>query len=158
MEKWLAALVVGALLVPALGGAETYYRYETDSGSIAFTDERERIPTRYRESVTDVPASSLFDYAHTTLSESGASAVAPPKELPTGAALEPGEVGLQGELPERLALEIGDGVSLSIPTDPSERITVTRDVLRWEDGLLRRYTIIKRGDRIIAEIGSQGLE
>ena len=54
-----AALALGFVPSPA---AADYWRYETDSGSIAFTDDAKNIPAKYRESAKQIAEESLFTY------------------------------------------------------------------------------------------------
>src|SRR5262245_62577148 len=61
VRNWLAAASLALALAPQLAAAD-YWRYETETGGIAFTDDPKNIPAKYRESAKAVKEESLFDY------------------------------------------------------------------------------------------------
>ena len=159
MRNWIGLLAICAVLLPALVVAQNYYRYRTDSGSVAFTDDLDQIPARYRDSAEAVQPAPLPDYSRTTVSEPGAglattvTSLPDLEELTRQTAREPVKrrpVTLTGGM---LSLGIADGVELGVPIDGDELITVRRE-LRWEDGKLLQLTIVRRGEKMIAEIAS----
>lgn len=59
-----AVVALVGLALPAAAGS--FYRYETENGGIAYTDDAKRIPARYREDATPVARTSLDDFARFT--------------------------------------------------------------------------------------------
>ena len=154
MWKWMPglALGLGALMTAAPAAAGTYYRYTTESGSLAFTDELKRVPARYRDAVEEIEARDLRDYERTSVSEPGASTVAVESSL---SSIEERERPTSAEPPRRassITLDSGEGVLIEVPASDEEPVTVKHDILRWENGRLHRYTIIRRGGRLVAKI------
>ena len=145
-------LVLGALgfCLPLPAGAE-YYRYETDNGSLAFTDDPEQIPARYRDAAIAVPAQSLHDWNRTTRVEP-----APPR-APKASSQLLRQVGSEAaRAGERVTLDgidddIDVGVDVTARSD--EPIIVEKRVLRPDDrGSTVEYTIVRQGDRVLMEI------
>lgn len=150
MRRLAAFGAIAALAAPVLAGADTIYRYETESGSIAFTDDRERVPKLYRDGARAIEAESLFDYERTTIAQAGARRAAAPaaalveEEAPPVAALTRADL---------IALDLAPGVRIEVSEGPTaEPIRVDHEVLRWDEGRLWRFTIIRRGDEVLAEI------
>ena len=56
-------------LAVALGAGADVYRYETEEGTVSYTDDEQRVPARYRESVERVPLRRLNDYKRFTPSQ-----------------------------------------------------------------------------------------
>jgi hypothetical protein len=48
MRSGLAVVALVLWLAPAVSGADVF-RYETEEGTIAFTDDVKRVPARYRD-------------------------------------------------------------------------------------------------------------
>jgi hypothetical protein len=59
-----AGLLVATLAVPAAAGS--FYKYETDDGGIAFTDDAKRIPARYRDEAETIEQKNLDDFERFT--------------------------------------------------------------------------------------------
>jgi hypothetical protein len=59
--KWVIAAALAIAGLPGIAGAD-YWRYETDSGSTAFTDDAKNIPAKYRDSAVKIAEESLFTY------------------------------------------------------------------------------------------------
>lgn len=140
-------LLLGALgfCLPLTAGAD-YYRYETDNGSIAFTDDPEQIPTRYRDAAVVVLEQSLHDWNRTTHVEPAPR----PARRNVPEPLRPLE-----SRPARRAvtLDLGDGIDVDVTTGSREPIIVEKRVLRPDDqGSTVKYTIVRQGDRVLMEI------
>lgn len=60
-RNWVAAAALGALLLPQIARAD-YWRYETETGGVAFTDDKKSIPTKYQAGAMAVKEESLMDY------------------------------------------------------------------------------------------------
>lgn len=142
-------LVLGALVfcLPLTAGAD-YYRYETDNGSVAFTDDPEQIPTRYRDAAIVVLEQSLHDWNRTTRVE--------PAPRPAPRAV-PQVLHRLESRPARasdsLTLDVADGIEVDMTTRSREPIIVEKRVLRPDDeGSTVMYTIVRQGDRLLMEI------
>src|SRR5215831_12750105 len=70
--KWLAAAILALGLVPRAAGAD-YWRYETDSGSTAFTDDAKNIPAKYRASAVKIAEEPLATYRKLTVVQKNAA-------------------------------------------------------------------------------------
>ncbi len=139
-------------------GARSYYRFETESGSVAFTDELARVPARYRDDAQAVLPRSLMDYERTTISERGASSAArvvPLQPRDPAPAQQPSAIPLEVLVPPMISVRAGPDVNIDVPMDAAEPIRIDRHVWRWEDGRLYRFTVIRRGDQVLAEIRDQ---
>jgi hypothetical protein len=63
MTVLAAAFLVAAALPASAAGL---YRWETESGGVAFTDDPKRIPARYRDDAVEIAPRDLSDYARFT--------------------------------------------------------------------------------------------
>jgi hypothetical protein len=149
------------VLAPRLAAAE-YWRYETESGSIAFTDDPKSIPAKYRESAKAVKAESLFDYDRLSVVEpirpapapaAAGTAPVPVFPWPVERAAEP-----RRDVEDRVSLDVG-GMRFDLEADEDEPITVERRQYTRPDGSYFEYggitaptTVIRRGDKPIAYI------
>ncbi len=149
---WIAMLM---LMLPAAASAE-FFRYETEEGTLAFTDDEKRIPSRYRAHAVPEAPQSLLDYPRLTIAEVGATSVA------TTSWLE----GLEEEEPSAAPSDtapMGAGtiqiqsnpanVIFNVPADTDEpvfieRITEWRRVGSW----LVPFMVVKRNGKVVAEI------
>jgi hypothetical protein len=139
-------LVALALCLPVDATAE-YYRYETENGSVAFTDDPEQIPTRYRDSAVPLAEQSLHDYERTTRVEPDARRQAAPE---TDRAIQP-----QVEAPaETVTLSAGEGMNFDVPANSVEPIRIEKRIMRpHPDGKgTAEYTIVRQGDRVLMEV------
>src|SRR5262245_60932876 len=58
--KWMAAVALAAVAMPASAG--TVYRWTAEDGSVSFADDAKRIPARYRDAAEKVETSGLSGY------------------------------------------------------------------------------------------------
>ncbi len=59
-----AAVAITGVALPAAAGS--FYRYETETGGIAYTDDAKRIPARYRDAAEHVTTKSLESFERFT--------------------------------------------------------------------------------------------
>lgn len=59
-----AAFALAGVALPAAAGS--FYRYETENGGIAYTDDAKRIPARYRDAAEQIASRSLDDFERFT--------------------------------------------------------------------------------------------
>jgi hypothetical protein len=74
--RWLPGglgLLVSTLALAAPAGAGTLYRWESDDGSIAFSDDPKRIPERYREKAEVIVSEGITGYSRYTPTDTNAS-------------------------------------------------------------------------------------
>ena len=145
----VAWLAVGA------AAATTYYRYETER-SVAFTDKLENVPERYRESAVPMLAGDIASYERTTIAEDH-----PPRPRPGRLdAIDASQAAPRAAAAPRTPIIVYDDTGVTImaergdPEDPDSNvpIRVEKDVFRFEEGTIWKYTIVRRGDRVLAEI------
>ena len=141
---WNLLLALGIALAPALASAD-WYRWESDNGTVSFTDDAKRVPARHRDGAQRITARDLESYARFTKVERHAGATPWQTEQD-----EPAAAPVAAETP-RIHLPIGRG-SLEIPDDGSDApIEVRRGRYAWtEDGYLKSHTIVERDGRVIA--------
>ncbi len=152
MWRWvLSAALVGAWL-PSAAFADVY-SYEQDNGTLAFTDDAEHVPERYRRAMKQAPDRALEDYPRLTIRS--VPAQRKPATDPAAAAQEMhfpmlNPVGpLAGSAP--VYLQAGPG--LLIPAtlgNPDEPLRVTRE-FRWVDGRYTPLVVVRRGDVVVLE-------
>ena len=165
LRNWLAAANLALVLAPQLATAD-YWRYETETGGIAFTDDPKNIPAKYRESAKAVKEESLFDYGRL-------SVVDPvPAAAPTqpGVAREPltpwppAERRVEEPEGSKVSVNIG-GMHISVEGEDDEPIYVDRGQYTDLDGnyfdhggIMSPTTIIRRGDKPLAYIDERGAQ
>ena len=169
-RKWIAAAALAVALAPQLAAAD-YWRYETETGGVAFTDDLKGIPTKYQASAKPVKEESLFDYGRLSVVDPvGASA-------PTRAGVAPTDAGVPvfaWPVPQPAAPAAGGGSSVSVNVggmqinvdgagDEDEPLYVDRGQYMDMDGeyfdhggILSPTTIIRRGDKPLAYIDERG--
>ncbi len=152
-RAWRVKSIVGAGIVSltvALGAGADVYRYETDEGTISYTDDEQRVPARYRESMERIPPKRLRDYSRFTPVETrpldswGRDAQSPI------AATEPTE-----RTATEIALELAPGIRMDLRSEDGEPIRVVRRS-SWEGGGIRRWLEVRRGDEVLAVIDLSG--
>jgi hypothetical protein len=165
--NWIAAAALGALLLPQVAQAD-YWRYETETGGIAFTDDKKSIPTKYQAGAKAVKEESLFDYGRLSVihpvsagdaTRAGVRATEPAVPVfawPVNAPVADAPV----EDPDtRVRINVG-GMQFDVNSeDGEEPLYVDRG--QYTDlegnyiehgGIMRPTTIIRRGDVPIAYI------
>jgi hypothetical protein len=168
--KWMAAVALVAVAVPASAG--TVYRWTAEDGSVSFADDAKRIPARYRDAAEKIEASGLTGYkrysptseaSQVTYREQLAERVARLREL--NEALDRVEVPayagatVTSPTPQSTMVDVGNGLTVSVPNTsaddgpvviqdvrvrrPGSAFTTT-DTVITQDG---RVLLVVRGDR-----------
>ncbi len=73
MKPVKTVLLTLLLAIPGVAGAEYYYEYETDVGTLSFTDDLRRVPEKYRKVAERHLSRPLFEYDRATIIEKGAA-------------------------------------------------------------------------------------
>lgn len=132
----------------AVRAGADYYRYETEDGTIAVTDDLKRVPAVYQEKARAIPETSLWDYERITIvsrrPEFGVQA------KPASAASAPLVVPVLPPARPLVRVELREGVWLHREVDPEPAVEVEQ-THRWVDGSYRPFTIVRQGDEILAE-------
>ncbi|MFI5317311.1 MAG: hypothetical protein ACHQ6T_16550 [Myxococcota bacterium] len=163
--KWMIAGALALALTPRIAAAE-YWRYETDSGSTAFTDDAKNIPAKYRTSAVKIAEESLASYKRLSVVET--TSAPKPRRLAADAVTEPVSpwpVGAAAQAPprpsypsDRISIDV-DGVRVDVDADADEPITI--DKRQYMDmngeffdhgGTMAATTIVRRGDKPLAYI------
>jgi hypothetical protein len=146
MKLLLVTAAIGGLIAPATAGAD-YYRYTTENGATAWTDDLKRVPARYRDQVETIAAQDLESYSRLTIVPRGATS-APSLPEPEAEVIEP-EAPDATKTPMRF--EVSPGVTIE-PEPDGGPIIVRKNRTRWIDGTARPLTIIEQDGKILAEI------
>jgi hypothetical protein len=159
---WIVGAALALVLAPRLAAAD-YWRYETDSGAIAFTDDPKGIPAKYKDSAKAVKAESLFDYDRLSVVEPIKPAPAPAAVGTAPVPVFPWPVERAAQAPEReaderISLDVG-GMRFDLDADADEPITVQRRQYTDDNGnyfdhggIMAPTTVIRRGDKPLAYI------
>ncbi len=146
MKASVLSLALTALLTPALASADIY-RYETDEGVLAFTDDVERVPSRYQDSVERITEVSLFEYARVTIVPQGASNSAgwtlPQGESAAAPRTEPGSRVRISSNPSTTTLD------LPVPTEAPVELERTTE-WKWVDGRYVPFAVVKLDGRTVS--------
>ena len=166
---WAVGLLVATLAVPAAAGA--IYKYETDDGGIAFTDDAKRIPAAYRERAETIEPQKLTEFERFT-------PMAPSAPAPYAARMgerlghlrdlnarvvTPDAVGApQPAGPGGLAVRSGrDGQNVEAYLNPglAGQPVVVETVRSRPDGspVTRHITIVRQGDRVLSIVAPKEL-
>jgi hypothetical protein len=166
--KWIIAGTLALGLVPRLAAAD-YWRYETDSGSTAFTDDAKNIPAKYRDGAVKIAEESLATYRRLSIVEkTPAVAPRPPaySSMAPEVTAEPSQPGYPRELAEglprqrinRLGINV-EGIQVDMDTDQDEPITIDKRQYMDgngdyfdHDGVMAPMTVIRQGGHDLAYI------
>ena len=151
MKIWIAPLTAAALLV-AFTSAADYYRYETESGTVAFTDDLKQVPKRYRADVERLKPNALGDYPRLSVADSSRSISVPRTSVDEPDRNRPASRQPQTERARTVTIEVAPGILVDVFPQGDEPIRVEEWTHRWEDGILQPYTIVRQGDRVLLEI------
>jgi hypothetical protein len=141
MRSGLAVVALVLWLAPAVSGADVF-RYETEEGTIAFTDDVKRVPARYRDQAERLPELSLWDHPRVTIVESRRDETVraqPAVEAPAA----------EAPSSPNMAFEVSPGLWMDLEVDADNPIEVERE-WRWVDGVLRPHTVVRQGGKILA--------
>jgi hypothetical protein len=154
----LTGLAVVAFATPSVAG--TVYKWTTESGTTAFTDDAKRIPARYAKSAERQQTGTLSNYSRFTVAEQTtkkpyaervesrieslrqAHAQAPAESGPAAGALRGGaalNVGIGGQ--DQLLLPLGG--------DDSEPLTIEEHRVRLRNSIATQdVRVTRRGDQV----------
>jgi hypothetical protein len=147
MREALAVLLLACWIIPA-AGAETY-RYETEEGTLAFTDDLKRVPARYRGSAEKVVERSLWTYARFTPVPRGATNRASPGAIFEEVLTAPSEAVASESSPAKIAIEVKRGLWVQLDPSSDAPVHVEREY-GWVDGEFRGRTVVRQGDKVLA--------
>jgi len=161
-------LLVATLAVPASAGS--FFKYETEDGGIAFTDDPKRIPAAYRDDAETIQRNGFGDFDRYT--HAGANHVASHAGR-TDARLDhlrnlnarmitPDAVGAPMVGPQGLAIRSGRyGQSVESYSNPraGDEPVIVETVRSRPDGspVTRHITIVRQGDQILSVIAPKQL-
>jgi len=165
--KWVIAATLALGLVPQAARAD-YWRYETDSGSTAFTDDAKNIPAKYRASAVKIAEESLFTYPKLSIVDpvkptpsrvAPEAAAVPVFPWPAGAAAPVAAVGGDNHPRDRVSVDV-EGVRVDVDADSSEE-PIYIDKQQYSDsngdyidrnGFMPPTTVVRRGDKPLVYI------
>jgi len=166
---WAVGLLVASLAVPATAGS--FYKYETDDGAIAFTDDAKRIPEAYREQAETLDSRKLSEFERFT--PMAPSAPAPYAERMgqrlghlrdlNARVVSPDAVGApQPAGPGGIAVRSGrDGQNVEAYLSPglTGPPVIVETVRSRPDGspVTRHITIVRQGEQILSVIAPKKL-
>ena len=143
--SWIWLLFAGIAVAPALASAD-WYRWESENGTLSYTDDEKRVPARHRDSAERIAVQDLESYARFTRVERHA-VPSPWQFAPEATAAEP----TSAEAP-KIQVRIGGGL-LEVPDDGSEApVHVKKEWRYTETGYLKPHTIVERDGRELAVI------
>ncbi len=141
---WL--LAAGIAVAPALASAD-WYRWESENGTVSYTDDQKRVPARHRDGAERIAVRDLESYGRFTRVQRHAGPT-PWQLTPEATEAEP----TSAEAP-KIRVQIGAG-SLEVPDDDSQGpVHIRRHVwMSTGDGYTKQHTIIERDGRELAVI------
>jgi len=166
--KWMIAATLALGLLPRVAAAD-YWRYQSDSGSTAFTDDAKNIPAKYRASAERIPEQPLSSYPRLSVvdpvrpaptpngvGEAPAVPVFPWPVASAAPAVPPAPVPPQ----DRVSMEV-DGVRIDVDSELGQDEPISVDKRQWTDAdgnyfqhgeYMVPTTVIRRGDKPLAYI------
>ena len=158
--KWLSAAALALGLMPGIAAAD-YWRYTTESGSLAFTDDVKNVPAKYKASAERIKEEKLDSYHRLSVVD---SATAAPRMVGPKVISQPEPVAAEAPAPAPekrdgaiVTLDVG-GVKIDVDADSDEPIYVDKQQYSDEDGYIDHNgymaptTIVRRGDKPLAYI------
>jgi hypothetical protein len=147
--------------------AADLYRWTTDDGTVAFTDDAKRIPERYRKVAKKISIGKLRDYARYTPDRSSTkdsialaervnqlrAADATPQTHPMIPSVPPTQAGVQSDNP---LVRVGPQGQPALEVAPQDRdssgpLIVEQKRYRMAGGFITRTdTVVRQGDQVIA--------
>jgi len=169
-RNWIAVAILSLATLPQLAAAD-YWRYETESGGVAFTDDPKGIPAKYKASARAVKEESLFDYERLSVVDPVASRATAPTHagvargdaaVPVFAwpVSEPAAPARSAGSGSRVRINVG-GTQIDVEGSEDEDAPLYVDRSQYLDldgdyidhrGIMSPTTIIRRGDKPIAYI------
>ena len=151
MKRIWAVIAVVALIAPGLASAD-YYRYETENGSTAFTDDEKRIPTRYRGDVMQVKEERFEDYSRLSIVSGDVRGPADSTSTPATEAATEVPAGTASDLGDRIQISTNPSTTtLEVPAGTQTPAYVERYTeWRWIDGLYVPHAVVKHDGRVVS--------
>lgn len=156
-------ILLASLAMPA--GAGTLYKWTADDGSVAYSDDLERIPERYRDRAETLETGGLDGYERFTPADSAAQGEqrrllearlerlrAQNRPAPTVAAPAPGGPG--GPASETI-VQVNDSTALRIPATASDEEPIVVEevrVLRKGSNITVHDTVVRQGDKVLVVV------
>lgn len=152
------ALLALALATPAAAG--TLYRWTAPDGSVAFTDDPERIPERHRADAERIATEGLETYGRYTparKAESDDRAARLAERLERLRAINrPAPEARAAGTPSSTILRLDEHTSLAIPNDAEGGegpVVVEERRVRDRDSIATQHvTVVRRGDEVLSVI------
>ncbi len=163
--KWLAMTALALGFAPTIAAAD-YWRYETETGSIAFTDDAKNIPAKYREGAKQIAEESLFTYPRLSVVQPDAYRPPPRPAVDPNAAVPvfPWPAPTAQAAPEerdtqpKISLDV-EGVRIDVDPEQTEPIYIDkRQYMNAEGeyidhgGVNSSTTIVRQGDKELVYI------
>ena len=149
------AMALVATALPLAASAD-HWRYETENGTLAFTDDVKQIPARYRASATQHTDRGLYEYARASISEKGAARESAATRLPPEAGVGwtvNGDAPAQPRGDARLRLSVGDGASIEVGGASHSPVVVERRHYRTNSrGIVSPHTVVLQDGKPVAII------
>lgn len=156
-------LLVATLAVPAAAGS--FYRYQTDDGGIAFTDDAKRVPERYRDGAEEIRRDGFDDFdrytevgpAHEAAFQGRTEARIEHLRAFNARTVSPDAVTAPSALaPGSLALRTSRDVQSFVSPQGNEPVIVETVRSRPAGSPVTRHiTIVRQGDRILSVVEPQ---
>lgn len=145
-------LVVGVVFLLFAGRAyagTAVYSYTQDNGTLAFSDEYERVPARYRAHSDRHSNESLIDYPRHTLVQRYPELRSQNPEG-VGEVRAPG-VTIHAQQPTMM-VDAGQGLLVPVAVGEEAGKVEVSYSYRWSNGRYTPFTVVRQGDRVLAEI------
>lgn len=162
--KWLSAAALALGLMPGVAAAD-YWRYTTESGSLAFTDDVKNVPAKYKASAERIKEEKLDSYHRLSVVDSataaprmvGPKAISQPEPTASADAAPVAAAPAEKRDGAIVSLDVG-GVKIDVDADSDEPIYVDKQQYSDENGYIDHNgymaptTIVRRGDKPLAYI------
>ncbi len=151
-------VLLAALATPAPAG--TLYKWTTEDGSVAFTDDSKRVPDRYRSQVETIQTGGLDTYERFTPTDSAAVASQRARlearlerlRESTAVTVAPApQAAAEGPASETI-VQVNDRTALRIPATPSDDGPIVVEEVRVRrKGSVRTIedTVVRQGDKVL---------
>ena len=150
MKLFWSCITVAALMTATVALAD-FYRYETESGVLSFTDEEKRIPSRYRDGATLEKARDFYGYERLSIVQGGSE---PKAEVAED--LQPQEIASEPQVPFEPTIQISSNPStttFALAGDPDSPVKIERFTeWRWVDGRYVPHAIVKKDGKVVSII------
>jgi hypothetical protein len=155
-------ILLASLAMPA--GAGTLYKWTTEDGSVAFSDDLKRIPERYRDRVATIQTGGLDNYERFTPADSAAQGeqrrlleerlerLRAQNQPPVMVAVP--APGAGGPVSETI-VQVNDSTALRIPATASDEEPIVVEevrVLRKGSNITIHDTVVRQGDKVLVVV------